>query len=225
MRFCEIQESEIAMRFLVVDDSPTSRRLIIASLKALGHLDAIEACDGVEALDKLKQTRVDIIVTDWNMPNLNGRELVSAIRANKKLKNIPVIMCTTRSEKDDILDAAKSKINGYIIKPFSPDVFREKLEPIIKLIDKDKPEESVSFPVNISVSKDRINNFDSLKFNLEIVEKNKSAGALTFDVSAKDLQTKGFQILTRIAFGEKISLTAKLLDARGKTLDMKSEEL
>jgi two-component system, chemotaxis family, chemotaxis protein CheY len=119
------------MKFLVVDDSPTMRRIVNNTLKGLGYSDIVEAEDGKEALAKLFAGPVDFIITDWNMPNMNGLEFVQAVREDDKLSSIPILMVTTRGNKQDILDAMQAKVNSYVIKPFTPPVIKEKIEMIM----------------------------------------------------------------------------------------------
>ena len=122
------------MRFLVVDDSPTMRRIVINALKTFGFTDVIEAEDGQEALTKLGSNEVDFVITDWNMPNMTGLELTKAIRASDKLKHLPILMVTTRGLKQDIIEALKAKVNNYIVKPFTPPVLKEKLNAVLKAV-------------------------------------------------------------------------------------------
>ena len=120
------------MIFLVVDDSPTMRRIVINALKTFGYNDVVEAGDGVEALDKLKATKVDFVITDWNMPNMSGLELTKAIRGDASLAHLPILMVTTRGLKQDIIEALKAKVNNYVVKPFTPQVLKEKMEAVLK---------------------------------------------------------------------------------------------
>lgn len=122
------------MKFLVVDDSPTMRRIVINALKTLGYDDFIEAEDGQDGYAKLQINQVDFVITDWNMPNMSGLELTKAIRANYKLKNLPILMVTTRGLKTDIIDALKAKVNNYVVKPFTPPVLKEKIDSILKSV-------------------------------------------------------------------------------------------
>lgn len=120
------------MRFLVVDDSPTMRRIVINALKTFGYTDVVEAADGQEALDQLNSAPVDVVITDWNMPNMSGLDLTKAIRSDDKFKHLPILMVTTRGLKQDIIEALKAKVNNYVVKPFTPQVLKEKLDTIIK---------------------------------------------------------------------------------------------
>ncbi len=119
------------MVYLVVDDSPTMRRIVINALKTFGVTEVIEAEDGMDALDKLKLGNIDFVITDWNMPNMTGLELTKAIRSSDNLKHLPILMVTTRGLKEDIIEALKARVNNYIVKPFTPQVLKEKIENIM----------------------------------------------------------------------------------------------
>lgn len=122
----------MALKFLVVDDSVTMRRIVLNSLKQIGHEAFVEAGDGREALTKLQaDDSINFIITDWNMPDLTGLDLVKAVRANPKYGTLPILMVTTRGMKEDIVEALQAKVNNYIVKPFTPQVLREKIEQII----------------------------------------------------------------------------------------------
>ena len=120
------------MRFLVVDDFSTMRRIVRGLLKELGFLDVDEAEDGVIALAKLKSTPLDFVVSDWNMPNMTGIELLRAIRSDPALAHLPVLMVTAEAKKENIIEAAKSGANGYVVKPFTAATLDEKLNKIFK---------------------------------------------------------------------------------------------
>lgn len=122
------------MKYLVVDDSPTMRRIVINALKTFGYTDIIEAEDGQDALDKLQETKVDFVITDWNMPNMTGLELTKAIRSSSDFKDLPILMVTTRGLKQDIIEALQAKVNNYVVKPFTPQVLKEKLDAILKAL-------------------------------------------------------------------------------------------
>ena len=119
------------MRFLAVDDSPTMLRIISNTLQRIGYSDVVQASNGAEALQKLQEQPVDVVITDWNMPEMDGLELVKAMRNNPKLKDIPVLMVTTRGVKEDIVEAVKAGACSYIVKPFTPQVLKEKIQQII----------------------------------------------------------------------------------------------
>lgn len=116
------------MKFLVVDDSSTMRRIIKNSLKRIGFEDIMEAGNGKEALEVY--TDADLILTDWNMPEMDGLEFVKQVRA--KDKSIPILMVTTNAAKDDIVEALKNGVNNYIVKPFTPETLKEKVEAVLK---------------------------------------------------------------------------------------------
>ena len=119
------------MKILIVDDSSTMRRIIRNSLKRIGENDIIEAEDGVVGWQKINEEKsIDMIITDWNMPNKNGLELVKLIRANKEYNDKPIIMITTEGGKAEVITALKAGVNNYIVKPFTPQVLKEKLNSI-----------------------------------------------------------------------------------------------
>lgn len=122
------------MKFLVVDDSPTMRRIVINALKTLGYTDLVEAEDGVDALEKLKANPIEFVITDWNMPNMTGLELTKAIRADKSMSHLPILMVTTRGLKQDIIEALQARVSNYVVKPFTPQVLKEKLDSVLKAI-------------------------------------------------------------------------------------------
>ncbi|WP_028456601.1 chemotaxis response regulator CheY [Chitinilyticum litopenaei] len=118
------------MRFLVVDDFSTMRRIVRNLLKELGYSNVDEAEDGQVALHKLKNGVFDFVVTDWNMPNMTGIELLRQIRADAQLKHLPVLMVTAEAKKENIIEAATAGANGYIVKPFTAATLDEKLKKI-----------------------------------------------------------------------------------------------
>jgi two-component system chemotaxis response regulator CheY len=120
------------MKILVVDDSSTMRRIIQNTLSRLGYKDVIQAADGIEAWDALQSNPdIEVVITDWNMPNMNGLELVKKIRAEEKYKSLPIIMVTTEGGKKEVITALKAGVNNYIVKPFTPQVLKEKLEGVL----------------------------------------------------------------------------------------------
>lgn len=123
------------MRFLVVDDSPTMRRIVINALKTFGFEEVVQAEDGQDGLNKLKEEQIDFVITDWNMPNMTGLELIKAIRSDDALKHLPILMVTTRGLKQDIIEALKAKANNYVVKPFTPQVLKEKITAVLKAIN------------------------------------------------------------------------------------------
>lgn len=120
------------MRFLVVDDSSTMRRIIINTLNKLGYTECREAGNGKEGLDALTASPADIVITDWNMPEMSGVEFVRAVRANDATKAIPVLMVTTNAAEGDIVEALKAGVNNYVVKPFTPATIKEKIEAVLK---------------------------------------------------------------------------------------------
>lgn len=124
------------LKFLVVDDSVTMRRIVVNSLRNLGFTDIIEAGDGKEALIKLaSDENINFVITDWNMPVLSGLELTRAIKGDERLSKIPVLMVTTRGVKEDIIEALKAKVNNYVVKPFTPQILREKIDQIVSTLN------------------------------------------------------------------------------------------
>lgn len=119
-------------KFLVVDDFATMRRILLNLLKELGFMNVQEAQDGVDALAKLHAERFDFVVTDWNMPNMNGIELLQAIRADSSLKHLPVLMVTAEAKRDNIIMAAQAGASGYVVKPFTAAKLDEKLMKIFR---------------------------------------------------------------------------------------------
>ena len=122
------------LKFLVVDDFSTMRRIVRSLLKEIGceHID--EAEDGVHALRLLRETKFDFVVSDINMPNMNGFELLKAIKADDTLKHIPVLMVTAEARKEDIVQAAQSGAAGYVVKPFTKAALEEKVHKILQKI-------------------------------------------------------------------------------------------
>ncbi|BBO28594.1 MULTISPECIES: chemotaxis response regulator CheY [Alteromonadaceae] len=120
------------MKILVVDDFSTMRRIIKNLLKDLGFSNIQEADDGSTALPMLQQGDFDFVVTDWNMPGMQGIDLLRAIRADDKLKHLPVLMVTAEAKKEQIVAAAQAGVNGYVVKPFTAATLKEKLEKIFE---------------------------------------------------------------------------------------------
>lgn len=120
------------LKFLVVDDFSTMRRIVRNLLKELGYINADEAEDGAVALQKLKGGGFDFVVTDWNMPNMDGLQLLQAVRADPALKHLPVLMITAEAKKENIIQAAQAGASGYIVKPFTAATLGEKLAKIFE---------------------------------------------------------------------------------------------
>jgi two-component system, chemotaxis family, chemotaxis protein CheY len=120
------------MRILVVDDFSTMRRIVRNLLKELGFTNVDEAEDGAIALQKLQNGGFEFVVTDWNMPNMDGLTLLQSIRATPTLKHLPVLMITAEAKKENIIAAAQSGASGYIVKPFTSGTLSEKLNKIFE---------------------------------------------------------------------------------------------
>ncbi len=121
---------DTSMKILVVDDFSTMRRIIKNLLKDLGFANIQEADDGNTALPMLQQGEFDFVVTDWNMPGMQGIDLLKAIRADDALKHLPVLMVTAEAKKEQIVAAAQAGVNGYVVKPFTAATLKEKLDKI-----------------------------------------------------------------------------------------------
>ena len=123
------------MKFLVVDDSATMRRIVVNSLRRIGFDDFVEAGDGAEALS-LFDGSIDFVITDWNMPVMGGLDFVRALRKrDDEGERVPILMVTTRSVRDDIVQAARAGVNNYIVKPFTPQVLRDKIDQVLEALE------------------------------------------------------------------------------------------
>ena len=119
-------------KFLVVDDSVTMRRIVVNTLKSIGYDQFVEAQDGKDALDKLvSDTEINFVITDWNMPVMSGLELTKAIRSTDSTKSMPILMVTTRGVKEDIVQALQAKVSNYVVKPFTPQILKDKIDLIL----------------------------------------------------------------------------------------------
>ncbi len=118
------------MKVLVVDDFATMRRIVKNILTQLGYKNVIEADDGTTALDVLKAEKIDLIISDWNMPKMTGLDLLKAVRADSSMANTPFIMVTAEAQQDNIILAVKAKVSQYIVKPFTAETLAEKLQKI-----------------------------------------------------------------------------------------------
>ena len=121
------------MKFLVIDDSPTMIRIIANTLERIGYKDIVKANDGAEALSKFDPS-IGFIITDWNMPKMNGLEFAQALRATPGGESVPVLMVTTRSAREDIVRAMEAGINNYILKPFTAPVLKEKIDAMLSAV-------------------------------------------------------------------------------------------
>ena len=124
------------MKFLVVDDFSTMRRIVRNLLKELGFSNVHEAEDGIEALKKLRAESFDFVVSDWNMPNMTGIDLLREIRKDEGLKHLPVLMVTAEAKKENIIEAAQAGASGYVVKPFTSVTLDEKLKKIFTTMQK-----------------------------------------------------------------------------------------
>ena len=123
------------IKFLVVDDFSTMRRIVRNLLKELGYINADEAEDGAVALQKLQGGGFDFVISDWNMPNMDGLQLLQAVRADPTLRHLPVLMITAEAKKENIIAAAQSGASGYIVKPFTAGTLNEKLVKIFEKLE------------------------------------------------------------------------------------------
>ena len=124
------------MKFLVVDDFSTMRRIVRNLLKELGYSNVDEAEDGAMALSKLKNEHFDFVISDWNMPVMNGLDMLKSIRADAALARLPVLMVTAEAKKENIIAAAQAGANGYVVKPFTAATLDEKLAKIFEKLEK-----------------------------------------------------------------------------------------
>nr|WP_093308472.1 chemotaxis response regulator CheY [Allopseudospirillum japonicum] len=124
------------MKILIVDDFATMRRIIKNLLRDLGFTNTHEADDGLTALPLLQTGNFDFLVTDWNMPGMTGYDLLKTVRADPKLKDLPILMVTAEAKREQIVAAAQAGVNGYIVKPFTAAVLKEKIDKIFERINK-----------------------------------------------------------------------------------------
>jgi len=121
---------DLSMKVLIVDDFATMRRILRNILKQIGFTDITEADDGATALKELKKEKYDLVLCDWNMPEMPGIDLLKALKADEQLKNIPFVMVTAEAQKDNILEAVKTGVSSYIVKPFTAETVNEKLNKV-----------------------------------------------------------------------------------------------
>ena len=122
------------LKVLIVDDSITIRRIIANTLKAIGIQNVVEAANGTEALEKITSENVNFIITDWNMPSMNGLDFTKAVRATETISELPILMITTRGSEADVIEALKARVNSYIVKPFTPQELKGKIEEVLKTV-------------------------------------------------------------------------------------------
>ena len=121
---------DLNMKVLIVDDFATMRRIVRNILKQIGFKNIIEADDGKNALKELKKEKVDLILCDWNMPEMPGIDLLTTIRSDDELKHIPFVMVTAEAQKDNIVKAVKAGVSNYVVKPFTDETISEKLQKV-----------------------------------------------------------------------------------------------
>ncbi|PCI61575.1 MAG: two-component system response regulator [Gammaproteobacteria bacterium] len=126
------------MKILVVDDMISMRHVMMHMLRDLGYNDLGEASDGVQALDKLKKDNYDVLITDYYMPNINGKQLLERIRHNEKLKELPVLMVSCEDDQKKIKSLIEAKVTGFIVKPFTANTLKKQLNWIKSMYDKKK---------------------------------------------------------------------------------------
>ena len=131
---CLEVELDKNMKILIVDDFSTMRRIIKNLLRDLGFTNTVEADDGTTALSILNLGHIDFLVTDWNMPGMTGIDLLRHVRADEKLKHMPVLMVTAEAKREQIIEAAQAGVNGYVVKPFTAIALKDKIEKIFERI-------------------------------------------------------------------------------------------
>lgn len=120
------------IKILIADDLAMMRKITLDILTSLGYMNVAEVSNGAETLEKLQKENFDLLILDWNMPEMDGLQVLKAIRSNEKLKNLPVLMVTGESDKDMVIEAIRSGVTDYIVKPFKPLTLKKKLETIFK---------------------------------------------------------------------------------------------
>jgi len=124
--------ANLNMKILVVDDFSTMRRIVKNLLRQIGYSDIEEAEDGEQAYSKLMNGGFSFVVSDWNMPNMDGLELLKKVRSDPELKDLPILMVTAEAEKDKVVTAIQAGVNNYIVKPFTGEVLKEKMDKILE---------------------------------------------------------------------------------------------
>ena len=120
------------LKILVVDDSPTMRKIIIGQLNQAGYYETGEAEDGMDGLDELSTGAYNFVLTDWNMPNMDGLQFITEVRSRPEYASVPILVVTTRNAKEDVVTAIKSGANNYVVKPFGPTQLGEKIEKVLQ---------------------------------------------------------------------------------------------
>ncbi len=126
---------DTSMKILIVDDFSTMRRIIKNLLRDLGFENTDEADDGTTALPMLKEGNYDFLVTDWNMPGMSGIDLLKAIRSDESLSSLPALMVTAEAKREQIIEAAQAGVNGYVVKPFTAQILKEKIDKIFERVE------------------------------------------------------------------------------------------
>lgn len=126
------------MKILVVDDFSTMRRIVKNLLRQIGYANIEEAEDGAQAYSKLKNGGFSFVVSDWNMPNMDGLDLLKKVRSDPELKDLPILMVTAEAEKEKVITAIQAGVNNYIVKPFTGEVLKDKMDKIIEKIQAQK---------------------------------------------------------------------------------------
>jgi two-component system, chemotaxis family, chemotaxis protein CheY len=124
--------ADLSMKILIVDDFATMRRIVRNILKQLGYHNVLEADDGTSAVEILKKEKIQFIISDWNMPQMPGIELLKTVRSTAEWKSLPFLMVTAEGQKENVLEAVKYKVSNYIVKPFTPEVLMEKINKIFE---------------------------------------------------------------------------------------------
>jgi len=124
--------ADLKMKILVVDDFGTMRRIIKNILRQIGYVNVFEAENGLSALEILRNEKIEFIISDWNMPEMPGIELLKTVRASEEWKDLPFLLVTAEGKKENVLEAVKHKVTNYIVKPFTPETFTEKINQIFK---------------------------------------------------------------------------------------------
>ncbi|OPL16155.1 MAG: histidine kinase [delta proteobacterium ML8_D] len=125
-------DSDKEMKILIVDDFATMRKVVRNLLRQIGYQNVSEAEDGVDALKQLRSQKIEFIISDWNMPNMTGIELLRAVRADNELRHLPFLMVTAESLKENVVEAVKAGVSNYIVKPFTAEVLSEKIKKILE---------------------------------------------------------------------------------------------
>jgi len=120
------------LKILAVDDFPTMRRIVKTLLRQVGYANVVEAEDGLEALTKLKEEKIDLVLLDWNMPKMNGLAVLKAMRSDDELRHIPVVMVTAESKQRDVMEAIKAGVDNYVVKPFTAETLAEKIGKVLE---------------------------------------------------------------------------------------------